>query len=215
MIFGLVGVVIILKARFNKKVNMIYAFIAIFIPEILLLLISLFTGDFLTLFESEIVLTEAMMISQSIFIMLIVLGIGAIIVFGSDIDNINIIYFALPLFAVITNLFSIYRVVYYWYPLTSDSNVQFYLLYLQQEFLKGSPWLTIPFDFIFWVIDLGVLFVSILYAIRRLAHSEIIEKQKILEMEDRKKYPYKYPNIKPGEFEEIYFDESPKESEDT
>ena len=213
MIFGLIGVVLILKARFNERINIIYATIAIFIPEILLLIISLFTGDFLVLFESSIVLTDAMKISQSIFIMLIVFGVGALGVYvSSDVDKVNIIYFGLPLFAVVTNLFSIYRVVYFWYPLTNDSSVQYYLLYLQQQFLKGGVWLTIPFEFIFWSIDLGVFLLAILYSFRRFSHSEIQTKRKILEMDIRKKDPYKYPNINPGEFEEIYFDDGEEDT---
>ena len=215
MLFGLVGLILILKARFNEKISIIYSAIAIFLPEILLLIIATFTGNFLTLFESEIVLSDAMKVSQSIFIMLIIFAIGALIVFGSsDVENRNIVYFALPLFTVLTNLFSIYRVVYYWYPITTHSNVQFYLLYLQQQLLMGGVWFTIPFEFIFWCIDLGVLLVAVLYGFRRIAHSEMEQKRKILEMESIKKDPFNYPNIKPGEFDEIYLDDEEKEHEE-
>ncbi|NHI93559.1 MAG: hypothetical protein EAX96_13815 [Candidatus Lokiarchaeota archaeon] len=215
MIFGLIGFVIILKSKFKEKINIIYATIAIFVPEIMLILLALFTGDILILSEPNIALTEAMKISNNVLIMLIVFLVGALIVYFSDFDNINIIYCALPLFTVITNLFSIYRVVYFFYPFTNDSNVQYFLLYLEQQLLKGTPWYTFPFELIFWSIDLGILLFAIIYAIRTFAHSEILEKQKILEMDLRKKDPYKYPNINPGEFEEIYFDDEEKEQNDS
>ncbi|MHA1796917.1 MAG: hypothetical protein ACTSVY_00595 [Candidatus Helarchaeota archaeon] len=210
MIFGLLGIVIILKSKYKEKVSFFQALVAIYIPEILLLILALAMGNGLTYFESNIVLTDAMKISYSLFIMLVVFLIGSFFVYSSDLDNSKILLCALPLVAVLTNLFSIHRVVYFFYPIIDNSTfstLQLYLFYLQQEFLKGSIWYTIPFDFIYWCIDLGVLLVSIIYAIRRFAYYEVLERQKLLEAETRKQKPFQYPNIKPGEFEEFYFEE--------
>ncbi len=221
MIFGLIGIVLILKARFKDKFHFWYALIAIFLPEILVAIIAAFTGDFLLLYQefeqpgTGIVTTEAMKISNSLLIMLIICLIGVFMVFATDIDNYNAILFALPLIAVLTNLFSIYRVVYYFYPITNDSNIQYYIFYLNQVFIKGSFLATVPLDLMFWIIDLGIFLVAIFYSFRTYAISEIKEKQKILEMESMKKYPYKYPNIKPGEFDEIFLEDIEEDDEDS
>ena len=218
MIFGLVGIVLILKARLKEKINFSYALIAIFIPEILIAIIAALTGEWATLFQEPgggIVTTDAMKISNSLIIMIFVFLVGAFVVLFTDIDNYNLIICILPLVAVLSNLFSIYRVVYYLYPISDVSNIQYYIFYLNQVFLKGSFLATVPLDLIFWLIDLGLLLVAILYVIRAYAHAEILEKKKILEMESMKKQPFNYPNIKPGEFDEIFMEELDDDEKDS
>lgn len=217
MIFGLVGIVLVLKARLKEKINFWYALVAIFLPEILIGIIAAFTGDWLTLFDEPgggIVLTEAMKISNSLFIMFVIFLVGLFVVFTTDIDNYNAILFVLPLFTVVTNLFSIYRVVYYYYPFNDLSNIQYYLLYLNQVFIQGSFLYTIPLDLIFWVVDFGVLIGALFYSFREFYFSEMNEKKRILEMDSMKKDHFKYPNIKPGEFDEIFIEELEEEGEE-
>jgi len=218
MIFGLLGIVLILKARLKEKINFWYALIAIFVPEILIGIIALFTGEWFTLFDEPgggIVLTEAMKISNSIFIMIIVLLVGLFIVFTTDIDNYKAILFVLPLVAVLTNLFSIYRVVYYYYPLNDLSNIYYYIFYLQQVFIRGSFLFTVPLDLIFWLVDFIILIVAIFYASREFYFSEMNEKKRILEMDTMKQHPTSYPNIKPGEFDEIFLEDLEEDDKDS
>ncbi|MHA1312614.1 MAG: hypothetical protein ACTSSI_01975 [Candidatus Helarchaeota archaeon] len=202
MFFALIGLAVVLKAKF-QKLSLILIFILIFLPDFILLSLLLFSLDILNYLrfipyflvdfdstmifvEGNLIISDAMKYSHNLLIIGVICIVIFIIIIALKEDRQQYILATLPLIHLAGTLFSIFHTVYLCYPIFPQfsgelSNIAFINFYLEQLFLRYLLQPAIPIDLIYWIVDISLFLVGVFFALYFNAVGDIKRKKKLLE----------------------------------
>ncbi|NVM01239.1 MAG: hypothetical protein HWN67_02810 [Candidatus Helarchaeota archaeon] len=214
MHFGLVGISFLFKLKFRKvPIGLIILFL--FIPEFIYLILLILQWYFLSQFP-PILSPSPIHWSHSIITNGVISGIAMAIIIIKKYDKSNLILGILPIVNILSNTYSIFYSVHYFYPFFVDINTLFIEVHVEfQKYLKtawgnyiGFMMILWPYETIYWSIDLLTLFFCIIISLWRLVKTEFEEKI-IIKIDDGSIIPpdysliHNYPRV-----EEISIDET-------
>ncbi len=214
MHFGLVGIAFLFKLKF-KKVSIGLIILFLFIPEFIYLILLVLEGYYLSQFPPIISPSPAYW-SHSIVTNGVISAIAIAITLINKYDKSNLILGILPIVNILSNTYSIFYSVYYFYPLIANINTEFIKVHIEYANYLKSAWgkytasaiIFWPWETIYWSIDLITLLLCIIISMWRIVKSEFEEKI-ILKTDDGAIIPPDYSLIRNyPRIEEISIDET-------
>ncbi|MHA1377520.1 MAG: hypothetical protein ACTSRG_03955 [Candidatus Helarchaeota archaeon] len=178
MKFGLIGISFLFKLKF-PQVSLTKIIFFLFIPDFLYIGLSIYALYGIAQFPPVLTPSPDQW-SHSLIVNGIIGGLTAVYIILDKQDRSNLILTILPALNIILNTFSIFYIIYYFYPFFENINTIIIKAYIEyNNYLKNSygqftsiGMVLWPFETIYWTIDLLTFLLCIIIALWRIVKSE-------------------------------------------